>query len=109
MRSELIFGAVNHIPNRFLLVRALAKAARGLHKPGTRIQDTTNDVLTRFTQANPIAPHDAIPAVAAVPSRGKKLVTSKSGSSKHSTVSSIREAPQPLPVKFEAQDTRKRA
>ena len=109
MRSVLVFGAANHIPNRFLLVRALAKAARALHKPGTRIQDTTNDVLLRFTTANPLALHDAVPVAAAVPPQGKRPQTSKSGGSKHAKVSVIREAPQPLPDALESSENRKRA
>lgn len=55
MRSELIFGAVAQVSNRFLLTKLLAKATRRFHTPGIRIQDTTNDVLTRFTRSNPIA------------------------------------------------------
>ena len=55
MRSDLIFGAVTHVPNPFLLAKILAKATRRFHKPGTRIQDTTNDVLVRFGRANPVA------------------------------------------------------
>jgi hypothetical protein len=109
MRSDLVFGATNRIPNRFLLVRALAKAARGLHKPGTRIQDTTNDVLVRFTEANQIAPHDAVSVAAEVPSQSKKAQTAKPGSSKHAKVSLIRQAPQPQPEAFKAPEHRKRA
>jgi hypothetical protein len=54
MRSELIFGAIAHISNRFLLSNMTAKATRKLHKPNTRIQDTTNDVFIHFSRANPI-------------------------------------------------------
>ena len=42
MRSELIFKAVAHVPNRYLLVRLLAKGTRKMHKPNTRVEDTTN-------------------------------------------------------------------
>lgn len=45
MRSELVFRALQETPNRFQLARLAFKATRLLHKPGTRIQDTTNDVL----------------------------------------------------------------
>jgi hypothetical protein len=55
MRSELIFGARTYVSNRFLLARLASKAIRKLHKPNTRIEDTTNDVLVRFSQANPLA------------------------------------------------------
>jgi hypothetical protein len=55
MRSELIFGAMVHVPNRYQLTKLVALACRALHRPGTRVQDTMNDVLTRFGQANPVA------------------------------------------------------
>jgi hypothetical protein len=55
MRSELVFGAMAHISNRYLLTRLAARATRRFHRPNTRIQDTTNDVFERFTRANPIA------------------------------------------------------
>lgn len=109
MRSNLIFGAAKHIPNRFLLVRALAKAARGLHKPGTRIQDTMNDVLTRFEATNPIAPHDAVPTTEAVRPRARKTRHVPQRSSNRATVSPIRATPQPIPETTPAQETRKRA
>jgi hypothetical protein len=55
MRSEQVFGALTYVSNRFLLTRLAAKATRRLHRPNTRIQDTTNEVLERFTRANPLA------------------------------------------------------
>ena len=55
MRSELIFSAMAHISNRYLLSRFAAKAIRQFHRPNTRIEDTTNDVLVRFSHSNPIA------------------------------------------------------
>jgi hypothetical protein len=55
MRSDLVFGVIKQVSNRFLLANALAKATRRFHKPGTRIEDTTNDVLIRFDWANAIA------------------------------------------------------
>jgi len=55
MRSELIFGTMAYVSNRFLMVMLAAKATRKLHRPNTRIQDTTNDVFERFTRANLIA------------------------------------------------------
>lgn len=48
MRSELIFKAVAHEPNRYLLARLLAKGTRKMHRPNTRIEDTMNTVLERF-------------------------------------------------------------
>jgi hypothetical protein len=54
MRSDLVFGAIKDVPNRYLLSQLVSKVARKLHRPGTRMQDTTNDVLLRFSGANPI-------------------------------------------------------
>ena len=54
MRSDLIFGAMTNVSNRFLLTRLAAKATRTFHQPNTRIADTVNEVLERFTRANPL-------------------------------------------------------
>lgn len=59
MRSDLIFGALTHVPNRYLLTVLASKATRKLHKPGVRIENTTNDVLFRFSRANPMASEPA--------------------------------------------------
>ena len=56
MRSDLIFGALAHVKNRYQLCQLAAKATRKLHKPNTRLQDTTNDVLVRFHSSDPAAP-----------------------------------------------------
>jgi hypothetical protein len=55
MRSALVFGATRYVSNRFLLTRLASKAIRKLHKPNTRIADTTNDVFIRFSHSNPLA------------------------------------------------------
>jgi hypothetical protein len=55
MRSDLIFGALAHVTNRYQLCQLASKATRKLHKPNTRLQDTTNDVLVRFHGTNPQA------------------------------------------------------
>jgi hypothetical protein len=55
MRSELIFGAMTYVSNRFLLTRLASKATRSFHKPDTRIQDTANRVFERFAHVNPLA------------------------------------------------------
>ncbi len=47
-RSEFVFRARVQLPNRYQLCRLAALAARKLHKPSDRIQDTTNDVLLRL-------------------------------------------------------------
>jgi hypothetical protein len=56
MRSELIFGALTHVTNRYQLCQLASKATRKLHKPNTRLQDTTNEVLVRFRESNPGVP-----------------------------------------------------
>jgi len=53
MRSELIFGHLTHVSNRLPLCQLASKATRKLHKPNSRLQDTTNEVLYRFRNANP--------------------------------------------------------
>jgi hypothetical protein len=53
MRSDLVFGALSHVSNRYQLCQLASKATRKLHKPNTRLQDTTNDVLCRFQTINP--------------------------------------------------------
>jgi hypothetical protein len=53
MRSDLVFGALSHVTNRYQLCQLASKATRKLHKPNTRLQDTTNEVLDRFHTINP--------------------------------------------------------
>lgn len=53
MRSDLVFGAVAQVPNRYCLCRLTTKATRKLHRPYTRLQDTINGVLIRFREADP--------------------------------------------------------
>ncbi len=72
MRSDLVFGAYALIPNRFLLSRLAAKATRAFHRPGTRIQDTTNGVLERFSRAASITDVQASPQRAILPVRRQK-------------------------------------
>ncbi|MDE3104724.1 MAG: DNA-directed RNA polymerase subunit omega [Acidobacteriota bacterium] len=54
MRSDLIFGALTHVNNRYELCQLASKATRKLHKPNTRLQDTTNEVLDRFRETIPM-------------------------------------------------------
>jgi hypothetical protein len=65
MRSDLVFAALSHVSNRYQLCQLASKATRKLHKPNTRLQDTTNEVLCRFQTANPgsAAPFEAIAAL----------------------------------------------
>jgi hypothetical protein len=65
MRSDLIFGALTHVTNRYELCQLASKATRKLHKPNTRLQDTTNEVLDRFKESLP-AETAAEPAVQAI-------------------------------------------
>ena len=53
MRSDLVFGALSHVSNRYQLCQLASKATRKLHKPNRRLQDTANDVLLRFRTSNP--------------------------------------------------------
>jgi hypothetical protein len=53
MRSDLVFGALSHVSNRYQLCQLASKATRKLHKPNTRLQDTANEVLSRFHTTNP--------------------------------------------------------
>jgi hypothetical protein len=65
MRSDLVFGALSHVSNRYQLCQLASKATRKLHKPTTRLQDTTNEVLYRFHGSNPAASTTASPVAAA--------------------------------------------
>jgi len=53
MRSDLVFKALSQVSNRYQLCQLASKATRKLHKPNTRLQDTTNEVLLRFESTNP--------------------------------------------------------
>jgi len=66
MRSDLIFGALTHVTNRYELCQLASKATRKLHKPNTRLQDTTNEVLDRFKDTVPMDANGSAPAVQSV-------------------------------------------
>lgn len=53
MRSDLVFKALSQVTNRYQLCQLASKATRKLHKPNTRLQDTTNEVLCRFENTHP--------------------------------------------------------
>lgn len=72
MRSDLVFGALVHIPNRYLLCKLTAKATRAFHRPGNRIHDTTNNALARFRRAMSIADLQASQESAVLPNRHRK-------------------------------------
>ena len=67
MRSEIVFEALR-TTNRFALCRLVSKAVRKLHKPSTRVQDTTTNVLRLLAGAkqeeSSIAPGNANDAAA---------------------------------------------
>jgi hypothetical protein len=69
MRSDLIFGALAHVHNRYQLCQLASKATRKLHKPNTRLQDTTNDVLVRFHESSPMVPAVQTPVAEPVQQR----------------------------------------
>ena len=50
MRAHIVFAALQ-TQNRFALCHLAFKSIRKLHKPSTRIQDTTNDALQRLAGA----------------------------------------------------------
>lgn len=62
MRSELIYGALTHVSNRYQLCQLASKATRKLHKPNTRLQDTTNEVLVRFHETSPLGEMHSVKA-----------------------------------------------
>ncbi len=51
MRSNKVFEALHTVRNRYMLCQLASKATRKFHKPNTRIQETTNDVLNRIAVA----------------------------------------------------------
>jgi hypothetical protein len=55
MRSQLVFGALLQVPNRYLLCKVAAMALRKLHRPMSRIPETANDVLLLCSGTSPIA------------------------------------------------------
>lgn len=48
MRSNLIYGALTPVKNRYMLCQLVSKATRKFHRPATRVQDTVNDILQTF-------------------------------------------------------------
>lgn len=69
MRSDLIFGALAHVTNRYELCQLASRATRKMHKPNTRLQDTTNDVLVRFRHQSPVASPVPSPEISQVQQR----------------------------------------
>jgi hypothetical protein len=53
VRSELVFAAKCTLPNRYVLCRVLSTATRKFHRPKTRVEDTTDEVLRRIAASEP--------------------------------------------------------
>jgi hypothetical protein len=49
MRSELVTSALKQVQSRYLLTRLTTTAIRAFHRPNTRIADTANQALLRFS------------------------------------------------------------
>jgi len=54
MRSELVLAAAKQWSNRYLLMRVASVATRKFHRPHSRIQETTNEVLMRLAKSTNI-------------------------------------------------------
>lgn len=96
MRSDLVFGAMGNVPNRYLLAMVASKAVRAMHKPGVRIEDTTNDVLARFSRANPIGCNGKLAEPVVVSLRPKMPLPVISHKSKVVRLTPARETLNPL-------------
>lgn len=73
MRSQLVFGALLEMPNRYLLCRVTAKAMRKMHRPMSRVQDTINDVFLRAGTTAPIAQAQVLAAPETSPAPAKRF------------------------------------
>jgi hypothetical protein len=52
MRSELVFAAERTLRNRYSLSRLLSTATRKLHRPNTRVEETTDVLLRHIADPN---------------------------------------------------------
>jgi len=48
MRSDLVFEAIYHVPNRYQLCQLASKVTRRMHRSNTRVPDTANHVLSNL-------------------------------------------------------------
>lgn len=63
MRSQQVYLALVHIPNRFALCRVTSIALQRLHKANSRPEDTINDVLRdidRYKSRRPRSPQSVV-------------------------------------------------
>lgn len=97
MRSYLVFSAMKQVSNRFLLAKTAAHATRGFHKPGARIQDTTNYVLMCIGRANPIAQTNAGPTATNIPARLTRPAMAIAHHYKQLKVLVVHKSPHSLP------------
>ncbi|HEX8926589.1 MAG TPA: DNA-directed RNA polymerase subunit omega [Terriglobales bacterium] len=51
MRSDKVFEALHTLQNRYMLCQIASKATRKFHKPNTRVEDTTNEILNRISDS----------------------------------------------------------
>ena len=71
MRSDLVYDALKTVRNRYALCQVASKSTRKFHRPNTRIQETTNEVLGR------IAGSDSRGVIAAVERAETKVAESQ--------------------------------
>jgi hypothetical protein len=67
MRSALVFEAGHKIENRFLLSATAMRAARKLHAPATRMEDTVNNVFMEVAKGGRVIA--SLPEAAPPPTR----------------------------------------
>lgn len=65
MRSDLIYDALHTVQNRYLLCQIASKATRRFHRPNTRVQETMNEVFSRFGRSETSEHIVAVPEVLA--------------------------------------------
>jgi hypothetical protein len=72
MRSDIVFGALAQVTNRYTLCQLASKATRKLHKPTTRIEDTTNEVFVRFHHESPAATSFVAPEASQIENKNQE-------------------------------------
>jgi hypothetical protein len=73
MRSQLVYSAGIHVPNRFLLATIVMRAVRTLHIDSTRTEDTANRVFVDIASGRYV---DAeVPELAPLPAIEPLLIT----------------------------------
>lgn len=72
MRSQLIYSAGIQVTNRFLLSTIAMGAVRRLHVNSTRVEDTTNQILSEVGNGNYI--QVKMPEIKAAPSIDPSLI-----------------------------------